>query len=140
MSTRLVQENLIKSKTHRPLEEVCARVEAACAQQDFSVLSQIDLAQKMRSKGVGFKGECRVYEFCNPGSAAEALSDNRDIAALLPCRIAIYNEEEGGETYISSATPTSLLGLFGASKLTELAERMEDSVRAVVMTLASGES
>lgn len=140
MSAKLVQENLIKSRTPQSLDDVCGRVEAVCKQQGFSVLGTIDLAEKMRGKGVDFKGESRIFEFCNPASAAEALADNRDIAALLPCRIAIYTAEEGGDTYISSAAPTSLLALIGSAKVSELAEEMESSVRAIVMTLASGES
>lgn len=137
MSTDLATENLIKSKSSRPLEEVCAKVEDACKEQGFSVLSELDLATKMRSKGAEFAGECRIYEFCNPEAAAKVLRENMDIATMLPCRLAIYKDMESGETVITSALPTKLLGLIDTSKAQLEAERIETDVRAIVKTLAS---
>jgi len=137
MSEDLLQKNVIKSRTDRSCDEVCEQVHSVCERYEFSVLSELNLAEKMKSKGVPFEGECRIYEFCNPESAAKVLDEDRDIATALPCRLAVYTNGDQGKTYISSLSPTSLIELFGATQAREEAEQIEKDVRAIVAALAS---
>ena len=138
MSTNLATENLIKSKTSRGFDEICGKVEAACKEQGFSVLSDLNLAEKMRSKGVEFGGACRIFEFCNPQSAANVLRENMDAATMLPCRLAVYQSaQDNGETVIASVAPTKQLSLIDAPNAQQEVEEIENSVRAIIKTLAS---
>ncbi|MDQ8204362.1 DUF302 domain-containing protein [Pelagicoccus sp. SDUM812003] len=138
MSNQLVEQSLIKSRSYQSFEEVCAKVEAVCAQHGFSLLSAFDLAETFHSKGVEFDGQCRIFEFCNPAIAAAVMEDNRDASALLPCRMSVYTQPGRDEVFISSVAPTSLIELINSPFAVEAVEEVESTVRAMVMQLASG--
>jgi len=41
----------------------------------------------LRSKGIDFEEECRVFEVCNPVQAAKVLASDMRLNMALPCRI-----------------------------------------------------
>jgi uncharacterized protein (DUF302 family) len=103
--------SLITRTSPAPFETVCARLPDAAAKQKFGVLGVHDLREKMRSKGVAFDRECRVFEVCNPQQAQVILTANMAVAAALPCRISAY--AEAGRTVLVTIEPDALLQLFG---------------------------
>ena len=52
-----------------------------------------NLGATLRSKGIAFDGECRVFEICNPGQAAKVLSVDMRLNMALPCRVSVYSEQ-----------------------------------------------
>jgi uncharacterized protein (DUF302 family) len=108
------------------VDEVCARLSRAAADNEFGVLGVHDLKQKMADKGVSFGPQCRVLEVCNPHQAKTVLEANPSISTALPCRIAVY--EHGGNTVVSTLKPTALLSLFGSSELDLVAQDVEAAI------------
>lgn len=106
------------------------RLEAASKAHDFGVLNQVDLKEKMNSKGVEFDATCRVYEICNPQRAKEVLERDLSISTALPCRVSLYEEE--GTVKLATMLPTVMIGLFGAEDLSPIAEAVERDIKAIM--------
>ena len=112
------------------VDEVCGKVEAATVAQKFGVLGSIDLKAKMNAKGVSFGPECRVLEVCSPTHAKRALEAAMAISTVLPCRIAIYQED--GKVKVTMLKPTVLLDLFGRADMRPLAVEVEGIMQRII--------
>jgi len=88
------------------------------------VLHIHDLGGTLRSKGISFEEECKVFEFCNPVEAAKVLTTNMRLNMALPCRISVFTDK--GKTMIGLIRPEQLLSaLFQNPALTEVARHVE---------------
>jgi hypothetical protein len=81
----------------------------------FGVLHVHDLGNTLRSKGVDFKEECKIFEVCNPHEAAKVLATDMRLNMALPCRISVYTE--GGKTNIGVISPSQLFNLLTNGKV-----------------------
>ena len=78
----------------------------------------------LRSKGLAFAEECRVFEVCNPGQAAKVLAVDMQLNMALPCRISVYTEK--GITRIGLIRPTQMLSALSSDPaLNEIAKEVE---------------
>ena len=111
-------------------DAVGKRLEAAVKAHKFGVLNVIDLQAKMKEKGVEFGHACRIFEICNPQQAKQMLEMSMGVAALLPCRVAVY--DEGGQTKVATFQPTQLIGLLGNPELTVAAQAVEREITAII--------
>lgn len=104
---------------------------AAVQRNGFGVLHVHDLAQTLRSKGLPFAEECRVFEVCNPGQAAKVLSADMRLNMALPCRISVYTE--GGATRIGLIKPMEMLsGLSSDDAVAAVAREVEEKTIRMV--------
>jgi len=110
--------------TDKTFEESSAALEAEVKQLGFGVLHVHDLGKTLRSKGVAFAEECRVFEVCNPGQAAKVLAVDMQLNMALPCRISVYTEK--GITRIGLIRPTQMLSALSSDPaLNEIAKEVE---------------
>jgi uncharacterized protein (DUF302 family) len=84
----------------------------------------------MAEKGVEFGNACTIYEVCNPSQAKKVLDKQMDIATALPCRVAVY--EENNRVKVATMLPTEILGLFGESSLAPVAQEVEKEIKAMI--------
>lgn len=99
----------IERTTDQSPAAVADRIEAAAKSHGFGVLHSYDFKQTLREKGHPIDFECRVLELCSPAIAQQVLARDASLAAALPCRIAVF-EQDGG-TRASMIGPVELLGL-----------------------------
>jgi uncharacterized protein (DUF302 family) len=110
--------------TDKTFEDASAALEAEVKQLGFGVLHIHDLGKTLRSKGVTFAEECRVFEVCNPGQAARVLAVDMQLNMALPCRISVYTEK--GSTRIGLIRPTQMLSALSSDPaLNEIAKEVE---------------
>jgi len=121
---------LYERQAEGTVDEVGARLEKAAQKHQFGVIGIVDLKAKMAGKGVAFGPECRVYEVCNPYRAKEVLEANLSIATVLPCRIALYENEDN--VTLSTLLPTAVLGLFEAPELASVAREVEFDLKQIM--------
>jgi uncharacterized protein (DUF302 family) len=95
-------------ESNKPFEDAATDLEAAVKRNEFGVLHVHDLGNTLRSKGIAFAENCKVFEVCNPGQAAKVLSTDMRLNMALPCRISVYTEH--GKTKIGMIKPVRLLG------------------------------
>ena len=60
--------------TPKSFEEASVALQEAVAEHGFGVLAVHDLGNTLRSKGLPFPEQCRIFEVCNPQQAAAVLS------------------------------------------------------------------
>ena len=87
--------------------QAAADLEESVKRNGFGVLHIHDLGNTLRSKGVDFKQQCKVFEVCNPQQASRVLATDMRLNMALPCRISVYTEN--GKTMIGMIAPSAVL-------------------------------
>jgi uncharacterized protein (DUF302 family) len=110
--------------TDKSFEQASTDLESEVKNLGFGVLHIHDLGKTLRSKGVDFEEDCRVFEVCNPVQAAKVLSIDMKLNMALPCRISVYTEK--GSTRIGLIKPEKMLAaLSDDATLMEVAKDVE---------------
>jgi uncharacterized protein (DUF302 family) len=94
-------------ETKKEFQKAAEDLEAAVKKYGFGVLHIHDLGTTLRSKGVTFEEQCKVFEVCNPGQAAKVLSVDMRLNMALPCRISVFTDK--GKTHIGLIRPMKML-------------------------------
>lgn len=94
-------------KTTKSFQQAATDLEAAVKQHGFGVLHIHDLGTTLRSKGIAFDEQCKVFEVCNPAQAAKVLSTDMRLNMALPCRISVFTDK--GKTQIGLIRPVKML-------------------------------
>jgi uncharacterized protein (DUF302 family) len=94
-------------ETTKSFQQAAIDLEAAVKRHGFGVLHIHDLGTTLRSKGVAFDEQCKVFEVCNPGQAAKVLSADMRLNMALPCRISVFTDK--GKTQIGLIRPVKML-------------------------------
>jgi len=111
-------------ESEKSFEQASIDLEAAVKRHQFGVLHVHDLGSTLRSKGVAFSDECKVFEVCNPGQAAKVMALDMRLNMALPCRISVYTEQ--GQTRIGLIKPAEMLaGLSQDPALLQIANEVE---------------
>jgi len=110
--------------SEKPFDQAVSDLDAAVGHHGFGVLHVHDLGGTLRSKGVDFKEDCKVFEVCNPQQAAKVLSADMRLNMALPCRISVFTDD--GKTKIGLIKPKEMLSsLSDDPSLLEVSEEVE---------------
>ena len=115
----------------KSFEQASNDLDAAVKRNGFGVLHVHDLGATLRSKGIAFTNECRVFEVCNPAQAAKVLASDMRLNMALPCRISVYTEK--GTTHIGMIRPAPMLAsLTDDAALKPVAQDVEDKTTKMI--------
>jgi len=118
-------------ETDKTFGDAVNDLEVAVKNNDFGVLHIHNLNETLRSKGISFEEECKVFEVCNPVQASKVMTIDMRLNMALPCRISVYTEK--GKVKIGYIKPIELLGaLSGDSSLRQIASEVEASMIKIV--------
>ncbi|MEG9295753.1 DUF302 domain-containing protein [Mangrovibacillus sp. Mu-81] len=106
------------------VKEAAEKVEAALKEESFGVLWNLDLAGKLKDKGLEFDEEVLVLEVCNPHEAKKVLEQSMLVSYFLPCKVTVYTEN--GKTKVGMAKPSKLIELVDHDELKTLALNIEN--------------
>ena len=126
---------LVKISTDKTVSEAAAALQTAVPANHFGVMQVHNLKETMAKKGVEFERECLIFEVCQPQQAKKVLDQDMSVSTALPCRISIY--EEDGKTILATLKPTTLLAMFNAPQLVEVAQEVEDTLVKIMREAAS---
>jgi uncharacterized protein (DUF302 family) len=126
---------LIVVESKKTMEQACRSLEQAVTEHGFGVLHVHDIRQSLAKKGIPFDREVRVFDICNPQQARKVLEKRVEMAALLPCSIAVFSE--GKHAKFSFARPTAILGLVGLPEIERIAQEVERVVGEIVAAAAT---
>ena len=113
------------AETGKSFEQAAQDLESEVKNLGFGVLHIHNLGETLRSKGVEFDENCKVFEVCNPQQAAKVLSIDMRLNMALPCRISVFTEK--GTTKIGLIEPAKMLsGLSDDPTLLEVAKEVEE--------------
>jgi len=118
-------------ETKKSFAQASADLGEAVKNQGFGVLHIHDLGETLRSKGIEFAEQCKVFEVCNPRQAAKVLATDMRLNMALPCRISVFTDN--GKTKIGLIRPAQMLsGLSDDPALTAVAQEVEAKTIAMV--------
>ncbi|MGD8476378.1 MAG: DUF302 domain-containing protein [Burkholderiales bacterium] len=117
--------------SNKTFEQASQDLDAAVKRNGFGVLHIHDLGETLRSKGIEFAEQCRIFEVCNPKQAAKVLSTDMRLNMALPCRISVFTEN--GATKIGLIKPAQMLSaLSDDEQLMEVASDVENKTIQMV--------
>ena len=118
-------------ETKKTFDQAATDLDAAVKRHEFGVLHIHDLGATLRSKGIAFAEQCKVFEVCSPRQAANVLATDMRLNMALPCRISVYTEH--GKTRIGLIKPVQMLGMLSQdAALTKTAHEVEDATMRMV--------
>jgi uncharacterized protein (DUF302 family) len=118
-------------ESNKTFDQAAIDLEKTVKDNGFGVLHIHNLGATLRSKGIDFTEECKVFEVCNPGQAFKVLSVDMRLNMALPCRISVYTEN--GKVHIGYVEPIKMLGaLSNEASLIEIAKEVENSMTKMV--------
>ena len=118
-------------ETAKSFEQAAMDLDAAVKKHGFGVLHIHDLGNTLRSKGMAFDEQCRVFEVCSPAQAVKVLAADMRLNMALPCRISVFTQ--GGRTKIGLIKPMAMLAALSQdATLLQVAKEVEDSTIRMV--------
>lgn len=70
----------------------------------------MNMQEKLKEKRIDFNQRYHILEVCNPIEAKRLLEENSIVGYCLPCKIAVYYDDEGN-TKIGLPKPMALIGM-----------------------------
>jgi uncharacterized protein (DUF302 family) len=118
-------------ETEKSFDDASTDLESAVIGHKYGVLHVHNLGSTLRSKGIAFEEECKVFEVCNPAQAAKVLSTDMRLNMALPCRISVFTER--GKTKIGLIKPVQMLSALSQdAALVQVSEEVETQVIQMV--------
>ena len=118
-------------ETVKSFEQAATDLDTAVKKHGFGVLHIHDLGNTLRSKGMAFDEQCRVFEVCNPAQAVKVLAADMRLNMALPCRISVFTQ--GGKTMIGLIKPVEMLAALSQdATLLGVAKEVEESTIRMV--------
>ena len=112
-------------ETSKSFSQASTDLQSAVTHHGFGVLHVHDLGATLRSKGIAFAEECKVFEVCNPAQAAKVLATDMRLNMALPCRISVFTDK--GKTKIGLIKPVQMLSALSQEvALVQVAKDVEE--------------
>ena len=110
------------------------KVTGALQAEGFGVLSDIDVAAKIKEKLGEDMPRYRILGACNPKLAFSAINAVPDIGLLLPCNVLVREDNAGGVS-VSFMDPESVLSLVDDEQVKPLAKDVKARLHRVLDAL-----
>ena len=115
-------------------DDAIKTVSAELGKEGFGVLSDIDVAAKMKAKLGKNMPRYRILGACNPGIAYQAIEAVEDIGLLLPCNVLVREDREGA-VHVDFMDPQSVLSLVDKPGIEPMAAEVKDKLQRVLAAL-----
>ena len=115
-------------------DDAIDKVTAELEKEGFGVLSDIDVAAKMKAKLGKDMPRYRILGACNPALAYQAISAVEDIGLLLPCNV-LVREDSNDKVHVDFMDPESVLSLVKDAAVAPLAADVKGRLQRVLETL-----
>jgi uncharacterized protein (DUF302 family) len=105
---------IVTQSSRLGFDDTISSLEAAATNAGWSIAGKKNMNASIAKHGVEFGPRVEMLEICQPNYAKEVLTDARHVACLMPCSIAVY-EDDAGRVMLSKMN-TGLMGkLFGGT-------------------------
>ena len=105
---------IVTEESRLGLDETVASMQQAIERQGWVSSGTTDMNKSLAEHGVQFSPRVKVVKLCKPEYAESVLSTDRHVACLMPCSIAVW-EDDDGKVYVSKMN-TGLMGkMFGGN-------------------------
>jgi len=115
-------------------DDAIEKVTTELEKEGFGVLSDIDVAAKMKAKLDKDMPRYRILGACNPALAYQAISAVEDIGLLLPCNV-LVREDSDDKVHVDFMDPESVLSLVKNPGVAPLATDVKSRLQRVLERL-----
>ncbi len=123
-------ENFIyELKSDKPFDTIVENIETQVAEHKFRVLAVHNVQETLAEKGLE-RGPLKIIEICNAGFAHKALQKDPRVALLMPCKYAVYTEED--KTVVKLLSPTMISQFLPEAGLDELAGDVDKTMKNIL--------
>ncbi len=119
-----------KKKFSGSFEDAVERVREELSKRGFGVLTEIDVKEVLKKKLGVEHPRYLILGACNPHFSHKVLQEEKEIGALLPCNVIVYEDGEG--VFISTVLPTAQLAIVPNQSIKPVAEEVEKLLKEVV--------
>jgi uncharacterized protein (DUF302 family) len=123
------------TRLRAPFAETVERVRRALKDQEFGVLTEIDVRATLRDKLGEEMEDYLILGACNPPLAHRALQTDRQIGLLLPCNVVVRADD--GETVVEALDPQVMVTVSGRRALDPVADEAARRLAAALESLRS---
>ena len=124
----------ISKKVNLSFDEAVEQVTEALKAEDFGVLTQIDIHEKLKEKlDVDFR-KYKILGACNPLNAYKALQLEDKIGVMLPCNV-IVQELDNAEIEVAAVNPVASMMAIENQDLTGIAGEIKEKLERVIASL-----
>ncbi|PQD94638.1 hypothetical protein CYL18_13330 [Pradoshia eiseniae] len=116
-------------ETSKSLADALQSLEESLKEDKFGVLWKFDVKDTLKNKGFELENPYMILEVCNPKEAHKVLSANELVGYFLPCKIVVYQDNQG-KTKIGMPKPSTLIEMVDDDTLKEIASDIEDRLIA----------
>lgn len=110
----------LRKQLDATFDDALARLPEALKSEGFGVLTEIDFQKTLKQKlDVDFR-RYKVLGACNPPFAHQALQADLEIGLLMPCNVAVY-EDDNGKAVVVAVDPVKTMAAGGDAKMQALA-------------------
>lgn len=117
-------------------DEIVEETTEALSDEGFGVLCDIDVQQTLKKKLDEDFRQYRILGACNPQLAHQALEEELQLGALLPCNVIVY-ETDDGSVGVSAVDPEILLSVVDNPELDQIAADVRERFDRVLTELPS---
>jgi len=119
---------VVSNKEYR---ETIEYFRAVISRKGFGILWEINFKDKFEEKGLNYPYNYMSFSVCNPQLAIRVLERNQDLGHFLPCKISIFESEQGVK--LGLVKPTVMMqGITSDPEILELAQIVEDTLVEVI--------
>jgi uncharacterized protein (DUF302 family) len=105
---------VVEHESKLDFDATVAALEKAVKAEGWVVKSVGDMQKSLAQHGVTLPRRVKVVKLCHPHYAGSVLQTDRQMAAMMPCSIAVYEDDDG--TVRVSKLNTGLMGkMFGGN-------------------------
>lgn len=122
---------MLENQSNFGFSETIEKINKAVEGTGWRITIIHDLQETMMKNGKEVL-PVKVVEICNPNLAYRVLSsdDQRSVSAFLPCRLSVY-EKNDGKTYISRMNSPAFAGMIGGDAAAVIEEAFSQAEKLV---------
>ena len=115
--------------TNKSVQEVIDCLKEVTAKYKYGIQHIHNVQETLKSKGIDLGNECQIVDICNPIVAEKFLSEDMSLSIIMPCKIAVYNQD--GETMIAMNSLVQLVDDINPD-LIELAQEVQEQLLEII--------
>jgi uncharacterized protein (DUF302 family) len=119
-------------------DDTVSAIEESLRRQGWVSSGTLDMQASLARHGRSLGHRVKIVKLCQPDYAVDVLATDRHVASLMPCSIAIW-EDDGGRVFLSKMN-TGLMGkLFGGNIARVMGQHVARDEKAILSAvLAQG--
>lgn len=126
---------MIESQSLYDFDKTVELLSQTIVEKGWKITATHNLQETMKKNGKEVL-PVKVIELCNPDHAYQILSKDtqRDISAMLPCRVSVY-EKEDGQTYVSRMNAPAFAGMIGGEAAKTVVQAFNETEEMLKVSL-----